>query len=280
MGRRANAVIDCDQCAALNCYNETNDAAQQDIDDQVTDTIGDISSCLPSGQYWNDEQLYVSAMCSPYGDGVELAVFLDDECTVYTNKATFQDVYQNYIYENNFPDLSGYAETYIKSAFDQDLPCEQVEYISPDQASDDASYGDVNDFCQQIFAQGPVEFNQCYSDDYQFGSNNNQDDQFGWYTYDMTYDEANNLEDVCTVVYQMSGEYSYSYDEKRSGTWYTRDKTGSIRSTESLSVEFSPIAITLLVLLGVGIVGTSAIFSYRKNKARRMEPLYQGGAMI
>jgi hypothetical protein len=45
-------------------------------------------------------------------------------------------------------------------------------------------------------------------------------------------------------------------------------------------VEFSPVAIVCLVLLGVGIVGVAALVSYRKSRARRMEPLYQGGAMI
>lgn len=285
--RRIKSAIDCDQCAAYNCFHATDDDAQQsqeDLDNNVADMIEDLVGCLASGQYWNKEQLYLSAMCSPYGDGVELAVFLDNECTVYTNMATFQSIFQNYLYENNAEDLSGYAETYIKTAFQEAMPCKELDFADPDEVSDDdADYGDANEFCQQIFDDGALDFNQCYNGSYQFGSNYNDDDEFSWYTYDMTYDEAKNSDDVCSVVYQMSGEYSYSYDVEKSGTWYDRDESGNIKSkksTRNQSLEFSPTAITLLVLLGVGIVGIAACVSYRRSRARRVEPLYQGGAMI
>lgn len=280
--RRANTAIDCDQCSAYNCFNDnsnTDDDAQ--YREQVTDMIVDLAGCLPSGQYWNNEQLYISAMCSPYGDGVELAVFLDNECTVYTNTATFRNVYQGYIQNNGLADISAFVETHIKSAFEQDMSCQDVQYVHPDEATDDDGNDNVQQSCQQLFADGAMDFSQCYNQgDYDFGNNNNQDDELSWYTYDMTYDEAKDLEDVCTVVYQMSGEYSYSYDEERSGTWYSRDESGSIKKSSSGGVEFSPVAIALLVLLGVGIVGAAAYISYRKSRVRRMEPLYAGGAMI
>ena len=34
-----------------------------------------------------DLNLYMGVMCSPYGDGVELAVFANEEFTWYTNQA-------------------------------------------------------------------------------------------------------------------------------------------------------------------------------------------------
>jgi hypothetical protein len=288
-----NNAIDCNQCTAFNCYNET----YTTNDDDISDLITNLANCLPTNQYWNNEQLYISAMCTPYGDGVELAVFLDNECTVYTNKATFANVYQNYIQENGLDDLSSYVEMFVKSGLEQDMSCEDVEYVTPEEAAaadynddDDANNnnnGQVNEYCQQIFNQGAVEFNQCYSnnndDESSFGNRYNpNDDEYSWYTYDMTYDQAKDLQDVCTVVYKMEGEYYYSYDAEKSGTWYSRDKSGSIKSKQAgyAMVEFSPMAIALLVLLGVGIVGVSAFYSCRKSKARRIEPLYQGGAMI
>ena len=277
--RRLMGTIDCEQCAAYDCYNMADD----DVDADASDFIGNLANCMATGQYWNGERLYLSAMCSPYGDGVELAVFLDDECTVYTSKAAFQDVYQQYIYANGADDLSSYAETYIKSAFEDEMPCKEMEFANPYEATDDDAAGEVSDYCAQIFDEGALDFNQCYNDNYNFGSNYNDDDELSWYTYDMTYREANDIEDVCSVVYKMSGEYSYSYNIQKSGTWYDRDASGAKKSSKSASrksLEFSRTAIALLVLLGVGIAGTASLFSYKRRRARRMEPLYQGGAMM
>jgi len=279
-------VIKCDQCTAYDCFhdeanNDTHDDnEQQDLSSvDLTDLIESLASCLPTGQYWNNEQLYINAMCSPYGDGVELAVFLDNKCTVYTNQAKFQSVYANYVYENGLDNLLSYVEPYIKSAFEEVMTCEDVEYKIAEEATDDAENGYVNEYCQQIISNGALDFNQCYSEDYNFGSKNNQDEEYEWYSYDMTYDEANYLEDVCIVVYHMSGEYTYSYDEEGSGTWYERDTSGSIKP-EKTRLEFSSVAIGLLFFVGAGIVALSAFCKYKKRKVKRMEPLYQGGAMI
>ena len=276
-----SSVIDCDQCTLFSCYDNDDDAQSlESIDDGVTSLIDDLANCMPSGQYWNDEQLYIGVMCSSYGDGVELAVFLDNECTVYTSIAKLRNVYQNYIHENNWQDLSSHAEMYIKNAFEIDMPCQQVGNVDQVQTNDDANTGNVSEFCQQIFAEGAVDFGQCYSHKYTNGSLNNSGyDEFSWYTYDMTYNEANDLHDVCTVVYEMSGEYSYSYNEKRSGTWYKRDKSGFIKNFSN-GLSFSPLITTLFVLLGAGTIGGSTFIAYRKRKTRRMEPLYRGGAMI
>ena len=110
--RRAESYITCDGCSAYGCLSSSNndDAAaytddynnnnayanandHEEEDKAVLEMIEDVSQCLNTGINFNGNDLYVGFMCSPYsGDGVELAVFLDNECTVYTTLKKFEDI--------------------------------------------------------------------------------------------------------------------------------------------------------------------------------------------
>ncbi|KAL7526105.1 hypothetical protein ACHAXR_001319, partial [Thalassiosira sp. AJA248-18] len=209
--RRTTSYIDCDQCQAYGCLNNGDDdgGGQQqqqnnnEGDNSVAELIEDIAGCLNTGLNWNDDQLYVGFMCSPYsGDGVELAIFLDNECTVYTSLKAFSDIPSWYIY--NDADMFTEAETYIKYAFTETTPCLYEEFGDPsyqnnygggDDAAAAAAADDdggnnaaVNEFCANIFEEAPVAFNSCALSDDQAnnddneGNNNNQndDDTYSW----------------------------------------------------------------------------------------------------
>ena len=108
--RRAASYITCDGCSAYGCLSNDDDASaytddyngnnananandQEEEDKAVLEMIEDVSQCLNTGINFNGNDLYVGFMCSPYsGDGVELAVFLDNECTVYTTLKKFEDI--------------------------------------------------------------------------------------------------------------------------------------------------------------------------------------------
>lgn len=315
--RRTQNYIECDVCEAYGCVNEGDDDGQQqdDGDDAALELIEDISQCLNTGLNWNNDDLYVGFMCSPYdGDGVELAIFLDDQCTVYTNLKAFSDIPSWYIY--NDEDIFTEAETYIKNAFTETTSCRYEEFGDPayqnngddDAAADDAAAADddgyaVNDFCDGLFAEGPIAFNSCVQNDDQNNNNQNNandDDQYNWYTYDMNYDNAQDLEEVCVVLQQMEGEYEYQYDEENSGTWndhsgWWGDSTnnkkgrwsflsgggGTNKEVFSASAT-SGIMIFFYVLLGFAMaVGILFIIGVREKKRReRIEPVYQGGKLV
>lgn len=57
-------------------------ANQEEMDEQVSEWIQDLAECKETGQQWGNLDLYVGAMCSPYGDSVELAVFVNEDCTL------------------------------------------------------------------------------------------------------------------------------------------------------------------------------------------------------
>lgn len=108
------------------------------------------------------------------------------------------------------------------------------------------------------------------------------DDQYNWYTYDMK--EADDINEVCAVVNQLEGEYSYIYDEEASGTWYERNSKGQITNgDEGLTMpDLSAGLIAVIVAVCVIVVGGAAcLCRSKKNKSSdSTEPVYQGGTML
>lgn len=309
--RRTTQYIDCDQCEAYGCLNNGDDDANAnrrldgDGDDSVVELIEDISQCLNTGLNWNDNDLYIGFMCSPYdGDGVELAVFLDNQCTVYTSLKSFSDIPTWYIY--NDEDVFAEAETYIKNSFTETIPCLDEQFGNPayqpgddDQAAaNDDGYA-VNDYCTGIFQEGALAFNSnscAQNDDQNNGNNDDQDldDQMKFYDYDMNYDDARDLDTVCYVLQQMEGEYYYHYDKENSGTWNDHSGWGGGNNKKKgrwgylggqlkdSSFTTSGIAIFLYVMLGVSMI-ISVLFVvgvHEKKKREKAASMYMGGRLV
>mmetsp|Transcript_12669 Transcript_12669/g.27538 ORF Transcript_12669/g.27538 Transcript_12669/m.27538 type:complete len:503 (+) Transcript_12669:218-1726(+) len=286
--RTRSNLVDCDQCTTYNCYSQTDDfATQQQLDNDVSDWIAQLAACQNTGRQWNDMDLYVGAMCSPYGDGVELAVFVDQDCTAYTNQFTYKDVMD--VYNDNGDDLASLAASYIDSAFTETIPCRALEFDDPNDAGnynydyddDDANAQEVglNDYCQQMLNGDAVDYSNC-NKNYNNNGNNNQDDEYSWYSYDMTYEQANDLDTVCSTVKTLDGEFSYSYDEENSGTWYTRDRKSSSSSHVSGGANMAWVS-ALVILCLAAVVGAAVVaFRHKRKMERRRTPLYAGGALI
>lgn len=171
----AKENIDCNQCQAYECYVDEEDVDdkvenRQELDEAVSDWIGELAECKESGVQWNGLDLYIGAMCSPYGDGVELAVFVNDECTMYTNQKTFMETWNPYNDNDDGYNYMTYAEEFIKTAFSEVTPCLQQEFADPDE-DDDGNNGDeeeeyeMNGYCQGVFEGDIADFNNCAADD-------------------------------------------------------------------------------------------------------------------
>jgi hypothetical protein len=211
--------------------------------------INDISECLNTGLNLNDNPMYVGFMCSPNGgNGVELAIFLDDQCTMYTNMKAFSDIPSYYIYNSN--DIFTKTETYIKKTFTETTSCLEEEFDDPANQSngddDNAAVnngGEVNEYCSGIFEAGALAFSSCASnndDQNNYGNSQNDDDKYSFYAYDMNYDGDEDLNEVCSVLQQMEGAYTYHYDSTNSGSWYSSSSSsGSGTSGSSSSSQSS-----------------------------------------
>mmetsp|Transcript_4869 Transcript_4869/g.11104 ORF Transcript_4869/g.11104 Transcript_4869/m.11104 type:complete len:556 (-) Transcript_4869:163-1830(-) len=289
--------IDCNQCATYECYAEENENEdeneqqnQENLDEAVSEWIVNVAGCVETGVQWNNLDLYVGAMCSPYGDGVELAVFANDECTWYTNQKRFSQVYNyandaNGENENNVNYMT-YAENFIKSAFSEVTPCLQKEYSDPDEEADENNNEDeeeqkyeVNQYCQGVMEENVVSLSNCAAEE-QDEEEEEEDENavnYSWFTYDMK--EADDVNEVCATINKMeSADYSHVYDEDMSGSWYTRNKKGAIVQ-EGESEGLSGGAIAAIVAVVAGVLGAAGFFLMKAKTDKPMDADYQGGEM-
>ena len=220
------------------------------------------------------------------GDGVELAVFLDDACTMYTSQYTFNSVYSP-DYDANDINYVMYAENYIKSAFSDTMSCleEEFDEYNEDENEDENQQEEeeeyrVSGYCEGIFNDGAADFNNCGAEENEAEEEEANDDMYNWYTADMSADDAEDIATVCAVVNKMEGAYTHAYDEESSGTWYSRDKKGAIIRSNGESQGMSGGAIAAIVAVCVGVVGVAAFLLKPKKTSDSSTPVYQGGTMM
>jgi len=290
--RLAKQNIDCDQCQAYQCYVDEEDlddkaVRQDELDEEVSNWIQELAECKESGVQWNGIDLFLGAMCDPYGDGIELAVFVNEECTMYTNQASFENTFNPYNDNEDGYNYLTYAEEFIKYAFSEVTPCMQQEFNDPDKEDDEDEEEEeeyeMSDYCKEILEGDIADFNNCQPD--QNNNDENDDGQYNWYTYVMR--EADDIDEVCYAVNQMGGEYTYAYDEDSSGSWYERNSKGEIVTGGEDSgnkLELSPgiiaaiVSVSLIVVAGAGFLCFS--LQKKKNQSDTSEPVYQGGTML
>jgi hypothetical protein len=298
--RRAE-YIDCDKCLAYECYQADAEEGQEqeqngedNLDMQVSEFIKKISECEASGSQWNGIDLYYGAICSPYGDGVELAVFVDEDCTMYTTEKSFNNVYNPYANGENYNYLT-YAENYIKTAFSDTMSCLEPEYVAygqeadENQAQEEERY-EINEYCQQILQDDAMDYsNGCEANENEEQQQGEQQQEkvVNGYYYDVNFDGEGDINEVCAAVKKMESEGSafyHAYNEEKSGSWYTRDKKGQIinASQQGSSSGLSGGAIFGIIALIATVVGGAA-FVMLKKKSKKGDIAesaeYQGGVL-
>jgi hypothetical protein len=221
--------------------------------------------------------LYVGANCDDYGDGVELAVYANEDCSWYTKENAFQDVYVFDVDdEGNNINYMMYAEEFIKSAFFELTPCYTLEFADPNQAEGEGEqeeHNEMNDYCKGVI-ENAVSFSDCEGDDDHEESADENAAQYEWLTYDMK--DADDAEKVCAELHKEE-TYGHVYDSSTSGSWYKRDKSGAIIRGEEAAV-LSGGAVAGIVVGVLALVGALFAMVLCKKKSS-VQTEYQGGQM-
>lgn len=275
-------AIDCDQCLANECYAEDDQEDGEDLDEQAAEWIKKVSECEQAEIQVNGMNVFYGAMCDEYGDGVELAVFLDEKCSLYTSEVAFNNVFIKEEGNDAYSYLT-YAENYIKTAFSDVMSCDQPQYYADngeEQEADEEENYEMNEYCKDILNDDALSYSQCQAEE-----DAEQLVTEDGYAYDLAYGDDLNIEEVCAVVKRMenSGEYFNAYDSSTSGTWYKRDKKGKIIvESKGQSSGLSGGAIFGIIAAIAAVVGGAAFVMMKKKEKKgdiAESAEYQGGAL-
>jgi hypothetical protein len=300
-GRKLNGnqnvqYVDCETCDTKGCWanmnneNGNNNNGDEAITDEgIAEWAQQMSECSDTGVAWNDINLRASFMCNGDGTGVEIAIFLDEDCTIYSSLQSYADIMPYDYYAQQ-------SQTVVTYPFIHDISCaEQVEWDSPEEQynndgnnnnnnNNNGEEPEANEFCQELVQSEtvlPIE-NCGYlggADDEEDNNNNNNEDEseyagyFTDYTYDLTEDDLENAYTVCTVINTI--EYSEGFTQKKKNNAYHNTQPAYDYSARKSSSTGGGKAagITMLVLLIVGAAGFVGFKTYTKQMDSKKQPL-------
>ena len=295
-------MVSCSQCDAYSCFEnegqedeeDENENAykaqtQEELDEQVAELIEQLGECQETESVMGDIALSVGAQCTAEGDGVELAVFANEECTWLVPGKSASSILPMYDEDgNSLKTAMSSVETYIKQALTESVSCQAIESYSPDENGDDEEEdnnedeeNEASEYCQGVFDEDTVSWSNCVADGEEEAEEEQQDDavDYSWVSYDIK-----DAEDVGTVCYTLSAmdddaraSTGHVYDSDAAGSWYERNKKGQIiTGDEPAGMSGGAIfAITVFVLAVVG----GAAYVLMKKKSGAAQTDCQGGEM-
>ena len=236
--------INCELCETYECYEvEDNDGEndgeeEYELEDAV-EWLQQLTECVEiEDAQWHDLGLMSGMICNEAGNGIEIGVFVDDECTIFAPSLS----YSNYIsYENQ--QYYALSEEYVEYMFTNDIDCldQEITYINPyteinddgnqDDNGEEEEVAEASEFCKGLFEGDfePRNLEDCSADenadDYQYQNQDaNNEYNYDWYTYELSEEQLDDGYEVCTYIQGLEGEYSTYYDSESGGTLYNYEK--------------------------------------------------------
>ena len=259
-------AIDCQRCFSYGCMNTRNEyhnRNQEWTQKQSLEWIQSMASCHRDRDNpitIEGQQVSFGFMCNQEGTGVEIAAFLDDQCTLYTNQVAYSRVMSN---SESF--LWWKSKPNIEYIFNNDFSCydTKVKYVRPDflnsymdststsSTTNNNGGGDAYDYqleagewCWNVFSGDmmPVAMSDCGGESYynngngEAGTSSYQQqvqDTTDYYT--LSLEEAQyNGSAVCFKLNANGGSGEHLYSNVGSGKMYRySSSTGSTTRASS-----------------------------------------------
>lgn len=267
--------LDCNLCMTYGCLSDDDDGNDMYGFEAASEWLQDTAECRETGisysgygngYYQNgggddDSQMYSGFVCNSDGTGVELGLFLDEECILYMPN----EAYSNYMsyFDQTYAEMT---KEIIEFTFSNAvLSCKEEEYVYTTQnignynqynyqdwnGDDD----DLNEWCEMLIDGGdssPVDISSCgaFSEDYynnnnynyneqyeQYQQNYNQEDEsmqyeymYNWYRYEVTLDNSYDMYSVCSYMKKNSGDLHTFYNSDN-GNMYDYSSSNSASET-------------------------------------------------
>lgn len=290
--------INCDRCQAYGCFSENRE------DDGSVEWIRQMTECAESENpmYYEGQAIRWGFMCDEDGDGVEVAAFLDEDCTLYTNQVSFGSSMSNYDYymwsttkqsiEYMFstqfscydPEIT-YINPYDEEAgnYDEEFYNYKNGYYQNNNGNNAYEVPEAAEWCRDVFdgEMDTVSMNDCgynYNENQAQEEEQEEENNNGYYvqqTYTLSEEMAEDGYSVCTALNNMGGSGEHLYETKNSGSLYTYggSKTSSADVHETIAGNQKKginVGATLAVIVVLLVIGGVAAF-YVKSKSSRSD---------
>jgi hypothetical protein len=251
-------LIDCMACKNFGCYDDE-DVYETNGWENVAGWVGDIAECYETGATWNDIDLTAGWMCNAAGTGMEIALFVDEDCTLYNSNKSYRKTLESgdeqweyyakssdvisYIFANPFDCYGGdivYVNLY-QTVYTDEVEaaeeCDDGEECEEAAEEEDAYEYDANNACSALFGNGnfvatalsTCAVNHAEEEEEEGSQEEEEEDEEVEYDFDFTYDiyqeYAEDYDAICYYVEELFNGAGVSqaqgaYDEETSGTLY------------------------------------------------------------
>jgi hypothetical protein len=256
-----------------------------------------LAQCMQTGyKDANGYQHWAGFTCGSSGDAVEIATFLDEDCTIQSSVSASKAI-ANLGNINNYPAttimeaLTGYMQTAMTETT---TSCYAPLYNDPEEYNqeDEEGYNDKYNYENYVTSQVSQECHMMaghavYVSDCNPNYQEEQEAQeyaYSWYEVDV--EDADDMDEVCAVMNaKISGNkaanWNYFYNEDQQGTAYSRDRKGHLVGSASSSNKMHGGLIFLIVVLVIGAVVAPVAWRIKKKRAAAAngDTSYQGGTM-
>jgi len=281
-------------------------------DQQEQEEKKDCSCLCPPSQEQQEQgggeenQLYAGFICNQDGTGVEIGMFLDEECVVYLTHET----YQNYMswFDQTYAQMTKEVIEFTFSNAVFSCKEEEIQYTTQDLGGynmynyqDWNGDDDVAEWCEMLVDGGestPVDISSCGRGNGQYYAqqqnqqgqqnwqnyqNYDQDMQYmytySWYRFEITYDESLDMYSVCEYIKKNQGNLHTFYSNSQ-GNIYTYENSQQASETISDFLEETDNEITYVeqgyslsagakfgIVAATGIVVGAAVALYLRSRS-------------
>lgn len=314
--------IECDTCFEYQCYVEDNDedeAEQKSMygyydpssastGEKVYNSDGElvtmadslewlteIAECSQMLEEVEDVEVFAGLICNEEGDGIEIGVFADEECTLF-----YRNIPVQRILDDDSLQMAQMTVKPVQSIFLDGFSCTDVTYMTPyEQNGEQQQYNENDDAgafeaCSMLFESdfGAVNTYDCdvEDDDYNDNDGDSNDEEYDqnlnyqWYNYDITQDQMEDAQEICLTVKNLNETYTtlftsgdnpglYSYDRSdwEGIGWKTKSGSSWIQRNSGV------IAGLALAAIALGVISGFVMARASKNQDDKKEALISSG---
>lgn len=218
-----------------NNYNQESAYQEQEAEiefDSLAEWVAEITSCKDSGYVYNNQNLFAGFMCNSDGSGIEIGLFLDEYCSIYTKEQSFSAA-ATYSGGDELT-YASQANKIVTYPFINNIDCgDTMTFATPWGAVQNNGnyYTSVSSYCTSLFGSGAINLDDCTDAGSSSGNQNGYQQQYyndngyqsiydyTFYKYMLSQKDLRTPGTVCSVVKKSQGEHRSIFDSSQGSVY-------------------------------------------------------------